>query len=159
MEMQDPTVREMYKLYRKRLFTGTVPVNKKHLTGSVPLNKEQLTGAVPVNKKHITGTLRNRLFTKNNQHPQSTLSEALKVPEFCPEVEGNPETGGEPVVCVPVRCSLFTVTVPVRCSLFAGTVPVMCFLFTGIVPANNLFLKLYNNFRIYLLFKVIKKNN
>ena len=31
---------------RKRLFTGTVPVNKKHLTGTVPLNKKHLTGTL-----------------------------------------------------------------------------------------------------------------
>ena len=36
---------------RKRLFTGTVPVNKEHLAGTVPVNKEHLTGTVPVNKK------------------------------------------------------------------------------------------------------------
>ena len=45
-------------LLRKRLFTGTVPVNKEHLTGIVPVNKEQLTGTVPVNKEHLTGTLK-----------------------------------------------------------------------------------------------------
>ena len=44
---------------RKRLFTGTVPVNKEHLTGTVPVNKEHLTGTVPVNKKHLTDTLKN----------------------------------------------------------------------------------------------------
>ena len=43
----------------KRLFTGTVPVNKEYLTGTVPVNKEHLTGTVPVNKKHLTGTLKN----------------------------------------------------------------------------------------------------
>ena len=43
-------------LIRKRLFTGTVPVNKEHLTGTAPVNKEHLTGTVPVNKKHLTGT-------------------------------------------------------------------------------------------------------
>ena len=41
----------------KRLSTGTVPVNKKHLTGTVPANKEHLTGTVPVNKEHLTCTL------------------------------------------------------------------------------------------------------
>ena len=30
----------------KRLFTGTVPVNKVHLTGTVPVNKENLTGTL-----------------------------------------------------------------------------------------------------------------
>ena len=44
---------------RKRLFTGTVPVNNEHLTCKVPVNKKQLTGTVPVNKKHLTGTLKN----------------------------------------------------------------------------------------------------
>ena len=43
--------------YWKRLFTGTLPVNKKHLTGTVPVNKKHLTGTVPVNKKHLIGTL------------------------------------------------------------------------------------------------------
>ena len=33
-------------LRRKRLFTGTVPVNKKHLTGTVPVNKKHLTGTL-----------------------------------------------------------------------------------------------------------------
>ena len=41
----------------KRLFTGTVPVNKKYLTGTVPVNKKYLTGTVPVNKKYLTGTV------------------------------------------------------------------------------------------------------
>ena len=30
----------------KKLFTGTVPVNKEHLTGTVPVNKKQLTGTL-----------------------------------------------------------------------------------------------------------------
>ena len=56
---------------------GTVPVNKEHLTGTVPVNKEHLTGTVPVNNN--TPTL------------EVPLSAARKVPEFCPEVEGNPK--------------------------------------------------------------------
>ena len=51
-------------IIRKRLFTGTVPVNKKHPTGTVPVNKEQVTSTVPVIKKHLTGTLKNRFFFK-----------------------------------------------------------------------------------------------
>ena len=47
----------IFKKNRKRLFTGTVPVNKKHLTGIVPANNEHLTSTVPVNKEHLTGTL------------------------------------------------------------------------------------------------------
>ena len=33
-------------IFWKRLFTGTVPVNKKYLTGTVPVNKKYLTGTV-----------------------------------------------------------------------------------------------------------------
>ena len=36
-------LRRKCNLLRKRLFTGTVPVNKEHLTGTVPVNKEHLT--------------------------------------------------------------------------------------------------------------------
>ena len=42
---------------RKRLSTGTVPVNRKHLTVTVHVNKEHLTGTVPMNKEHLSGTL------------------------------------------------------------------------------------------------------
>ena len=45
------------KKTRKRLFTGTVPVNKAYLTGTVPVNKAYLTGTVPVNKVYLTGTV------------------------------------------------------------------------------------------------------
>ena len=40
----------------KRIFTGTVPVNKAYLTGTVAVNKAYLTGTVPVNKTHLKGT-------------------------------------------------------------------------------------------------------
>ena len=33
-------------LYRKRLFTGTVPANKNYVTGTVPANKSYVTGTV-----------------------------------------------------------------------------------------------------------------
>ena len=33
-------------LFWKRLFTGTVPVNKAYLTGTVPVNKVYLTGTL-----------------------------------------------------------------------------------------------------------------
>ena len=67
---------------RKRLFKGTIAVNKKHLTGTVPLNK-----------KHLTGPFKEYIFT---QLPlpnslKAPLSAAPKLPEFCPEVEWNPE--------------------------------------------------------------------
>ena len=48
------------------------------------MNKEHLTGTVPVNKEHLTGTLKKYVFPKNTPTPSKI------VPEFCPEVEGNP---------------------------------------------------------------------
>ena len=42
---------------RKRLFIGTVPMNKKYLIGTVPVNKKYLIDTVPVNKKYIIGTI------------------------------------------------------------------------------------------------------
>ena len=72
--------------------TGTVPVNKEHITGTVPVNKEHLTDTVPVNNKHLTGTLKKLGFSKKYPNTlEVPLSAAPKVPEFCPEVEGNPE--------------------------------------------------------------------
>ena len=40
------------------LLTGTVPVNYSLLTGMVPVNKSLLTGTVPVNSLLLTGTLK-----------------------------------------------------------------------------------------------------
>ena len=49
-----------------------------------------LTYTVPVNKKHLTGTLKNYVFFKKYLNTlEVPLSVAPKVPEFCPEVEGN----------------------------------------------------------------------
>ena len=62
---------------RKRLCTGTLPVNKKHLTGTVP-----------VNKKHLTGTV---IFRFSPNPLKIPLNVAQKVPQVCPEVEENLE--------------------------------------------------------------------
>ena len=42
---------------RKRLLTGTLPVNNSFLTRIVPAKKSLLTGTVPVNNSLLTGTL------------------------------------------------------------------------------------------------------
>ena len=65
-------------------------MNKEHLTGTVPANKEHLTGTVPVNKKHLTCTIKLGFSKKHPNTHKVPLSAAPKVPEFCPEVEGNP---------------------------------------------------------------------
>ena len=36
----------VYIISKKRLFTGTVPVNEVYLTGTVPVNKAYLTGTL-----------------------------------------------------------------------------------------------------------------
>ena len=57
----------------KRLFIGTVRVNKAYLTGTVPVNKAYLTGTVPVNKTHLTGTLFVSFLRKYYQEPEMTI--------------------------------------------------------------------------------------
>ena len=42
--------------FKKRLLTGTIPVNNSLLTGTVPVNNFLLTGTVPVDKSLLTGT-------------------------------------------------------------------------------------------------------
>ena len=44
-------------IYRKRLLTGTLPVNNSLLTGTLPVNNSLLTGTVPANKSLLTGTV------------------------------------------------------------------------------------------------------
>ena len=75
-------------LFWKRLFTGTVPVNKAYLTGTVPVNKAYLTGTVPVNKVYLTGTVPvNKAYLTGTLFSQSVslihylvLSVCLSVP-------------------------------------------------------------------------------
>ena len=65
------------------------PANNLLLAGTVPANKLLLAGTVPANKFLLAGTPKNLKF----QCPpplKVPLSAAPKVPEFCPEVEGNP---------------------------------------------------------------------
>ena len=45
-------------LFRKWLFDGTVPSNKKLYDGTVPSNKKLYDGRVPSNKKLYDGTPR-----------------------------------------------------------------------------------------------------
>ena len=47
----------LYVKLRKRLLTGTLPVNNSLLTGTVPVNNSLLTRTVPVNKSLSTGTV------------------------------------------------------------------------------------------------------
>ena len=42
---------------RKRLFTGTVSVNKAYFTGTVPVNNAYVTGSVHLNNLYLTGTI------------------------------------------------------------------------------------------------------
>ena len=42
---------------RKRLFTGTVPINKIYPIGTVTVNKSYPTDTVPVNLNYPTGTV------------------------------------------------------------------------------------------------------
>ena len=59
----------------------SIPVNNFLLTGTVPVNNSLLTGTVPVKVK----------VSKSFPHPlKAPHSVAPKVPEFCPEIEGNP---------------------------------------------------------------------
>ena len=63
----------------------------------------QIRGTPKVQYLQIRSTLQVPLKSlsckKIPQPPQNPLIAAPKVPEFCPEVNGNPEPLGDPIVC------------------------------------------------------------
>ena len=68
----------MFKI-RMELLSGILPANSKVLSRTLPANSKLLSGTLPANNKLLSGP-------KKSPTP---FSVAPKVPEFCPEVEGN----------------------------------------------------------------------
>ena len=89
-----------FKKFVKMMLVIIAPLPPMANRGTFPFRKRLSAGAVPVNKKHLSGTLKKIVFSQKYPNTlEVPLSAAPKVPEFCPEIEGNSEPRGEPVVC------------------------------------------------------------
>ena len=76
-----------------KLLSGTPPANIKLLSGTLLANNKLLSGTPfwPITSCGRTCYWPVEVYKKIHQPPQSPPNTAApKVPEFCPEVEGNP---------------------------------------------------------------------